>query len=48
LYVTVGSDAHVAGDLAADNDIAQALIDDCGLQEVIFIGRKMVQPYVLT
>jgi len=46
LYVTVGSDAHVAGELSADNDIAQTLVRELSLNEVIFIGRKMVQPYV--
>jgi len=39
-YVTVGSDAHHPGDLAAGNAQARELIDDFGFEEVIFIQRK--------
>lgn len=41
-YVTIGSDAHEVGDLAADNGAARALICELGLQEVVYVNRKMV------
>ena len=40
-YVTIGSDAHAAAELAADNAIARGLIEEIGLSEVIYINRKM-------
>ena len=39
-YVTIGSDAHEVTDIGADNEIAQTLIRDFGLQEVVFAQRK--------
>lgn len=39
-YVTIGSDAHSAGDLAADNTYARELIKKLGLQEVIFRSHR--------
>ena len=39
-YVTVGSDAHHPGDLAAGNAQARALIGYFGFEEVILIQRK--------
>jgi len=42
-YVTVGSDAHDACDLGADNDTAKELIRSFGLQEVIFVQRKRIE-----
>lgn len=40
-YVTIGSDAHIASELAADNLAARSIIKNLGLCEVIFIKRKM-------
>ena len=40
-YVTVGSDAHSAADLAAGADAARGLIARFGFEEVIFEGRRM-------
>ena len=39
-YVTIGSDAHEVRDIGADNEIAQKLIRDFGLQEVVYEQRK--------
>ena len=39
-YVTIGSDAHYVSDIGADNEIAQKLIRDFGLQEVVYEQRK--------
>ena len=39
-YVTIGSDAHEVTDIGADNEIAQKLIRDFGLQEVVYEQRK--------
>jgi len=41
-YVTIGSDAHSVPELAADNAATRKFIGNQGLQEVIFIERKMV------
>jgi len=41
-YVTVGSDAHEAKDLAADNQIAKKLIEEVELREVVYENRKRV------
>ena len=40
-YVTIGSDAHSAMELAADNATARMLTIELGMQEVIFVERKM-------
>lgn len=39
-YVTIGSDAHEVTDIGADNEFAQKLIRDFGLQEVVYEQRK--------
>jgi histidinol-phosphatase (PHP family) len=39
-YVTIGSDAHQVSDIGADNEFAQKLIRDFGLQEVVYEQRK--------
>ena len=39
-YVTIGSDAHTAGDLAADYLHAKGLIAYFGFEEIYFRGRK--------
>ncbi len=41
-YVTLGSDAHEVKDLGADNDVAQKLIKDLGLHQVIYESRKRI------
>ncbi|MDR1821545.1 MAG: histidinol-phosphatase HisJ family protein [Oscillospiraceae bacterium] len=41
-YCTIGSDAHTADDLAADNAAAQSLLAELGLREVTFVKREMV------
>ncbi len=41
-YVTIGSDAHVVEDLAADYAEAKAHVERLGLKEVIFEQRKCV------
>jgi len=41
-YVTVGSDAHSADLLAADYTHAKAIINKLGLQQVIFVNRKII------
>lgn len=41
-YVTIGSDAHEVRDIGADNEIAQKLIRDFGLQEVVYEQRKQI------
>ncbi len=41
-YVTIGSDAHEAKDLAADNHEAKKMIGELGLQEVVYENRKRV------
>ena len=41
-FVTIGSDAHSATQLAIGNETARDLAKDLGLQEVIFRERKMV------
>ena len=40
--VTIGSDAHFVEDLAADNQVAQALIQELGLREVVFLQKQRV------
>lgn len=40
-YVTIGSDAHIAPDLAADYLTARTVIENLGLCEVTFVKRKM-------
>ncbi len=40
-YVTIGSDAHDVKDLGADNEAAKLLVQEMGLQEVVFQERKM-------
>lgn len=39
-YVTIGSDAHVVEDIGADNASAKRLLEEIGLQEVIYRQRK--------
>lgn len=39
-YVTIGSDAHIVEDIGADYAIAKSLLEDIGLQEVIYKQRK--------
>ncbi len=41
-YVTIGSDAHVEADLAADCEEAQALAEACGLWQVVYENRKRI------
>jgi histidinol-phosphatase (PHP family) len=41
-YVTVGSDAHNAGDLGAGLSYAKSLIRSLGLQEVLFKNRERI------
>ena len=41
-FVTIGSDAHSAKSLAADNAVARGLAKRMGLREVIFSQRKMI------
>ena len=41
-YVTIGSDAHIAADLAADYAIARDIAKELDLHEVIFVNRKMI------
>ena len=41
-FVTIGSDAHCVEDLAKDTDIARTLMKESGLQEVMFLDRKMI------
>ena len=43
-YVTIGSDAHRASELAADFAHAYKLIDYFGLEEVTFVQRKPCSP----
>lgn len=40
-YVTIGSDAHVVEDIGADDRSAKRLIEDVGLQEVVYRQRKL-------
>ena len=40
-YVTVGSDAHIAADLAAGYTIAHERLRGLGLREVIFVNRTI-------
>lgn len=40
-FATIGSDAHMRGDLTAGNAAAQKLLSDVGIEEVYFEGRKM-------
>ncbi len=42
IYVTVRSDAHKIDDIGADNGIAKKLIEDYGVQEVIYEHRKRI------
>ena len=42
-YITIGSDAHVAEDLAANNAEAQKLADQYELKNVIFKKHKMIK-----
>lgn len=39
-YVTIGSDAHVVEDVGAGYAIAKSLLEEIGLQEVIYRQRK--------
>lgn len=39
-YVTVGSDAHIVEDMGADYVVANKLLKEVGLQEVIYRQRK--------
>lgn len=39
-YVTIGSDAHVVEDICADYKAAKSMIEDIGLQEVVYRQRK--------
>ena len=41
-FVTIGSDAHCVEDLAKDTDKARILMKEMGLQEVMFIDRKII------
>lgn len=41
-YVTIGSDAHVVEDMAADYAVAKEHIEKLGLQEVIYEQRKRI------
>lgn len=41
-FVTIGSDAHTAGDLSADNEAGKQLIRELGLTEVIFKERRRI------
>lgn len=38
--MTIASDAHVVEDVGADYRIAKRLIEDVGLQEVVYRQRK--------
>jgi histidinol-phosphatase (PHP family) len=40
-YITVGSDAHNADELAADNEYAKKLIGFFNLEEITFNQRKI-------
>lgn len=39
-YVTIGSDAHIVEDIGADYETARSLLEEVGLQEVIYRQRK--------
>lgn len=39
-YVTIGSDAHVVEDVGANYASARCLLEEIGLQEVIYRQRK--------
>lgn len=39
-YATIGSDAHVVEDIGADYRMAKNLLDELGLQEVVYRQRK--------
>ena len=39
-YVTIGSDAHIVEDIGADYATAKSLLEEVGLQEVIYRQRK--------
>lgn len=39
-YVTIGSDAHVVEDIGADYMTAKCLLQEMGLQEVVYKQRK--------
>ena len=39
-YVTIGSDAHIVEDVGADYTTAKSLLEEVGLQEVIYRQRK--------
>lgn len=39
-YVTIGSDAHAVEDIGADYMIAKRLLEEMGLQEVVYKQRK--------
>ena len=39
-YITIGSDAHVVEDIGADYAVAKSLIEEIGLQEVVYRQRK--------
>ena len=41
-YVTIGSDAHVVADIGADYMVTKRLIEDIGLQEVVYRKRKRI------
>ncbi len=39
-YVTIGSDAHVVEDMGADYLVGKSLLEEMGLQEVVYRQRK--------
>ena len=41
-YITIGSDAHTAPELAADNATALSLVRSVGFRENVFKNRKMI------
>lgn len=41
-YITIGSDAHVIGDLNAGYEMATSLIKKMGLKEVKYVNRKRI------
>lgn len=47
MYVTLGSDAHEVDDVGADIEIAHKLMEDLGLEEVIYEQRRMVKTYCI-
>ena len=41
-YVTIGSDAHEVKDVGADYEMAQKLVRELGLQQVVYEQRKQI------